>query len=217
MRTKPHRTLTPLALVVLSLLRERPMHPYEMQQTIRDHHTDEVIKLRAGSLYHTVERLHGLGLIRAVETARAGRRPERTVYTITESGRDEFATEIRQLLSLPEKEYPVFGAAMEMLDTVEPAEAAHLLSKRVVVLEGEIAAYDQVKALLTKQGLGRISLIEVDYGQAMRRAELAWCQQLVDEIQGGVLRWRVPDAEASTPENDAPDDSRRAVDQQEKT
>ena len=91
MRYKPHRTLTPLALVVLGLLRERPMHPYEMQQTIRDEHTDQVIKLRAGSLYHTVERLQTLELITAVETARAGRRPERTVYAITEEGRDEFS------------------------------------------------------------------------------------------------------------------------------
>ena len=218
MRTKPHRTLSPLALVVLSLLRERPMHPYEMHQTFRDHHTDEVIKLRAGSLYHTVERLHGLGLIRAVETARAGRRPERTVYAITDHGRDEFATEIRQLLSVPEKEYPLFGAAMELLDNVEPAEAAHLLEQRAVVLEGDIAAYDQVKAVLTKSGLDRISLIEVEYGQAMRRAELAWCQQLVDEINGGVLRWRVPSADPDpTPEPPAPDDRRRgAKSQQEK-
>src|SRR5262249_42839252 len=140
MRYKPHRTLTPLALVVLGLLRERPMHPYEMQQTIRDEHTDEVIKLRAGSLYHTVERLQTLELITAVETARAGRRPERTVYAITEEGRDEFSANLRQIISRPDREYPIFGAAMELLDSIEPAEAAELLERRLVALQAELAA-----------------------------------------------------------------------------
>ena len=48
--------MTPLALAVLRLLDTRTMHPYEMHQVVRDHGTDQVIKVRAGSLYHTVER-----------------------------------------------------------------------------------------------------------------------------------------------------------------
>ena len=86
MRARPHRTLTPLALAILRLLHERPMHPYEMHQLVRDRGTDFVIKVRAGSLYHAVERLAMLGLIAPVETGRDGRRPERTVYAITDAG-----------------------------------------------------------------------------------------------------------------------------------
>ena len=33
----------PLALAVLALLSERPMHPYEMAQTMRERHPEEVI------------------------------------------------------------------------------------------------------------------------------------------------------------------------------
>jgi DNA-binding PadR family transcriptional regulator len=198
MSTKPHRTLTPLALVVLGLLRERPMHPYEMQHTIREQHTDQVIKLRAGSLYHTVERLQTLDLIAAVETARAGRRPERTVYAITEAGRDEFTANLRQLLSRPEHEYPVFGAAVELLDSFEPDDAAGLLERRAVAIEGALAAADQVESLLIKQGIDRINLIELEYGQAMRRAELGWIHQLIDDIRSGTLRWQVPGADPET-------------------
>src|SRR5512142_2898145 len=98
MRTKPHRTLTPLALTVLRLLQERDMHPYEMQQVIRDRCIDHVVKVRAGSLYHTIERLHRSGLIQPMETGREGRRPERTVYAITEPGRDEYRTNLCDLI-----------------------------------------------------------------------------------------------------------------------
>jgi DNA-binding PadR family transcriptional regulator len=192
MPTKPSRSLTPLALVVLSLLRERPMHPYEMQQLIRDQHTDQVIKLRAGSLYHTVERLYALRLIEAVETARAGRRPERTVYAITEEGRDEFSGHLRLLLSRPVREYPVFAVAMELLDSVPPQEAVELLTRRGLALEAEIAAFDSLAAHLIEGGLPRIHLIEVEYAQTIRRAELHWSRKLIEEIRSGSLHWTVP-------------------------
>src|SRR5260370_3562287 len=106
-RAKPQRTLTPLALAVMRLLHERPMHPYEMHQIVRDRGTDFVIKVRAGSLYHAVERLHRLALIEPVETARHGRRPQRLVYAITDTGRDEFTTNLHDLLRLPASQFPV--------------------------------------------------------------------------------------------------------------
>ena len=48
--------------------------------------------MKAGSLYHTVERLQRNGLIEVVDTQRDGRRPERTVYGMTQAGLDEFAS-----------------------------------------------------------------------------------------------------------------------------
>ena len=50
-----------LALAVLGLLQERPMHPYEMAATLRERHKDSSIKVNSGSLYDTVEALtrHG--------------------------------------------------------------------------------------------------------------------------------------------------------------
>jgi DNA-binding PadR family transcriptional regulator len=189
MRTNPQRTLTPLALAVLDLLHERDLHPYEMQQLIRDRGTDLVIKVRAGSLYHTIERLHRLDLIEAVQTGRDGRRPERTVYAITDIGRDEFRTNLRGLITYPEYEFPVFGAAVEMLRALEPADAADLLGRRTVALEARLAANDQVIASLTKRGLARLHLIELEYAQALCLAELHWVRDLIDDIVGGALRW----------------------------
>jgi DNA-binding PadR family transcriptional regulator len=185
----PLTPLTPLALAVLELLVERAMHPYEMHQLIRDRHIDHVIKVRAGSLYHAVERLNRLGLIEPVETARAGRRPERTVYAITERGRDEFASRLRDLIQRPEHEYPVFGAVVEMLHTLGPAEAAALLERRTVAIEAVIAAHDQIIASLSKSGLERAMLLEVEYTQAMHRAELSWIRDLVEDIRTGALTW----------------------------
>src|SRR5258705_5498553 len=106
MRTKPHRTLTTLALAVLRLLRERPLHPYDLHKIIRERATDQVVKVRAGSLYHTVTRLHRLELVEPVEVGRAGNRPERTVYAITDTGRDEYDTNLKALVRWPDEDDP---------------------------------------------------------------------------------------------------------------
>lgn len=203
MWTRPRRTLTPLALAVLELLLRRDMHPYEMHQQIREHCTDHVIKLRAGSLYHTVERLHRGGLIEPMETARAGRRPERTVYAITDDGRDEFHTNLRDLVRYPQDEYPVFGAAIVMLHTLAPDQAAALLEQRSVALETAVAAGDQKLASLTKRGLDRLQIIELEYVQAMRRAELAWVRDLAEDIRSAALPWPAG-ADQTQPEHRRP-------------
>src|SRR6202166_1906836 len=106
MAQKPRPT-SPLAL---ALLFERPMHPYEMAATMKQRHKEDSIKLRYGSLYTVIDLLLDRDLIRARETAREGRRPERTVYALTESGYDALRDWMRDLLRDPAKEYPKFEA-----------------------------------------------------------------------------------------------------------
>src|SRR5579859_432845 len=133
MRMPSRLVRTPLALAVLNLLDERPMHPYEMQQTIRERGLDFVLKLRSGSLYHAVERLVDAGLIEPVDTRREGRRPERTVYAITELGRDEFLAWLRELLAEPTPDYPPFASALAFLPHLCPDEAVRLLTHRALL------------------------------------------------------------------------------------
>src|ERR671932_469430 len=94
---RPAPRLNTLALTALRLLHERPMHPYEMARIIQKRRIDVVLALKRGSLYHAVERLEREGLIEAAETSREGRRPERTVYRLTEAGRDEYEARLRAL------------------------------------------------------------------------------------------------------------------------
>src|SRR5262245_28208293 len=92
------------SLTVLCLLRTRAMHPYEMQRLIRDWHKDEFLDLKRGSLYHAIDRLRRDGLIEAVETRREGRRPERTVYRLTDGGEQAVQDWLRNMLARPARE-----------------------------------------------------------------------------------------------------------------
>jgi len=97
----PNNRSNPLALAVLSCLYERPMHPYEVAQTLRHRAKHESIKLNYGSLYNVVEGLEKRGFIRVTETVREGRRPERTIYEITETGSREFIDWLSALITTP--------------------------------------------------------------------------------------------------------------------
>jgi DNA-binding PadR family transcriptional regulator len=67
---KKTRLANPLALAVLALLFERPMHPYEMAATMKERHKEDSIKLRYGSLYTVIDMLLARGLLAAKEVSR---------------------------------------------------------------------------------------------------------------------------------------------------
>src|ERR1700722_5838170 len=127
-------------IAVLALLREAPMHPYEMQRLLRLRHKDEILALKRGSLYHAIGRLERDGLIAAKSTGRDGRRPERTIYAITATGRKEFSRVLRHIIATPRRESSEFMAAMSFLVHLTPADALPRLEERARHLENEIGA-----------------------------------------------------------------------------
>src|SRR5438132_13532181 len=113
--TEPTSEISTLALSVLELLDERPMHPYELASTMRLRHHDEFIRLNFGSLYHTVEVLERNGWILPTEREKEGRRPERTIYTLTDSGREVLVNVGSDILAEPRPEAPHFAADLMVL------------------------------------------------------------------------------------------------------
>src|SRR5216117_2654753 len=101
-----------LALAVLAYLSRAPMHPYELSRTLRDNGDARSIKFNHGSLYMVVQQLARAGFIDEVETSRDGQRPERTVYALTDAGRHELRDWLRELVEVPQHEYPHFVAAL---------------------------------------------------------------------------------------------------------
>jgi DNA-binding PadR family transcriptional regulator len=186
---------TPVALSVLNLLNERPMHPYEMRSMMRERRHDRAFRIRESSVYDTVARLADRGFIEPVEVNREGRRPERTVYAITEAGRDELLAWLWDLTSEPATEYPDFAAPLMFLYALGRDRAIAAMTQRAARLEAEISASDTFRRAYEEEvpGFPRIFAIEDEYAQAMRRAELAWVRATVAGLRDGTFPW--PDIE----------------------
>jgi len=194
---------TPVALSVLNLLHERPMHPYEMRSLMRERGHDRAFTIRESSVYDTVARLADRGFIEPVEVSREGRRPERTVYAITEAGRDELLVWLRDLTGEPAADYPAFAAPLMFIYALGRDGAIGALRERAARLEAEISSSDAFRRAFLAEipAFPRIFGIEEEYVQAMRKAELAWVRATVAELRDGSLPWPTIDdlpEEAST-------------------
>ena len=182
---------TPVALSVLNLLNERPMHPYEMRTRMRERGHDRVFKIRESSVYDIVTRLAERGFIEPVDVNREGRRPERTVYAITEAGRDELLVWMWELASEPPSEAPAFAAPLMFIYSLGRDRTLAAFQQRAARLEADISSSDAYRRAFVADmpGFVRIFGIEEEYTQAMRRAELAWLRSTLAELRDGTFPW----------------------------
>ncbi|MET8153861.1 PadR family transcriptional regulator [Actinoplanes sp. NPDC049668] len=175
-----------LAMMLLALLAEAPMHPYRMQQMIKERGQDQLVNVaQRNSVYQALDRLVRDGLARPGGTAREPGRPERTVYEITPAGRATLRRWLTDMLPTPAREFPEFPAALAFLPILDPAEVRALLERRIAALREKVALI-QGQA---PPGLPRLFLIEDEYRAAMLGAELAWLGALVDDLASGRLSW----------------------------
>jgi DNA-binding PadR family transcriptional regulator len=176
-----------LALAVLALLAESPMHPYRMQQLIRERGKDRVVNVgQRASLYKVIERLMGGGLVAVRGTSRDQRYPERTVYELTDSGRDVLLDWMREALAVPERSFPEFPAVLSFMPLLSPEEVARELEARADRLRRDVV---QLEAELAAAPVARLFLVEDEYRLAQRRDELAWVTDLVHDLRTGALTW----------------------------
>jgi DNA-binding PadR family transcriptional regulator len=180
---------SPLALTVLGLLENGPLHPYRMQQLIKQWGKDQVVNVgQRATLYKTINRLTEAGLIKVHETTRDHRYPERTTYQLTEAGRAASRQWIAEMLSTPRYEFPEFPAALSFLPMISPRAARSLLATRRDLLVQRLADRD---ALLAKVGveLPRVTMLETEYQRAVTEAEIHWLDRVLAGLDDGSITW----------------------------
>lgn len=191
MPARPEVNASPLALTVLCMLAGEPLHPYAIQSRMKAWGKDQVVNVsQRASLYKTIERLRAAGLIAVRQTERDQRFPERTVYELTDEGRQKGEEWLTAMLSTTRNEYPEFPAALSFLAGLDPEAALAALERRATALRGQVAGLDA--ELASEQGPPRLFLIEVEYMRAVTAAELAWVSGVIEELRSGGLTWSRP-------------------------
>lgn len=179
---------SPLGLAVLSLLHAAPLHPYGMQRLLKQWGKDHVINVgQRANLYKTIRRLDQAGLIAVRQTERDQQYPERTVYELTDAGRQATVEWLTEMLARPRNEFPQFPAALSFIMMLSPAEAATVLDSRAIALRAELASIEA--DLIDTASLPRIVLMDDEYRRAMVTAELTWIDGVVADLRGGALNW----------------------------
>ena len=164
-----------LGSVLLGVLADGPAHGYDLKRA-HDARFPAARALAYGQVYSTLSRLQRDGLVEEVETRRdAG--PDRTVYALTPSGRDE----LRRWLE--ETEQPGPYAADELVR--KTITALHLGADSVGFLRRQRAVHLATMRELTRRRAAAAepgTRIALDHTLAHLDADLRWLEETRERI-----------------------------------
>ena len=125
---------------------------------------------------------------------REGRRPERTVYRITDDGRTELEDWMAQLLGRAAKEFPQFEAGLALMGVLPPERVVGLLQERVAELQTRLSELDAIVEAASHNGVPRVFLVEMEYERGLVDADCAFTEHLAASIESesldGVSFWK---------------------------
>lgn len=195
--TDAARSLTPLGVVVLGLLRESDMHPYQMLRLLRQRRYDRIVGGSRGTLYHTVSRLERCGLVAEVGVDRDGNRPERTTYTVTDAGRAAADDWVRDRLPRIDGILE-FRVALGEAHDLPRGEVAELLARRRAALAADHDGLDASLAGAQERGVPLQFIVELDRERHIVGADLAWLDGLLARLADPDIPWGVHEVPAAT-------------------
>lgn len=175
-----------VGLTVLAMLTLGPRHTYEMQRFVIKTRKDYLTGLPR-SMYHAVDRLERDGLIAVDHVDRAEGRPERTLYRLTDAGRDALGDRLSRLLATPDRDATVLVAALSLAAALPQARVEAALRDRVAALRDARAAL--MGDLDEARGVERILLVEAEFEVARLGSEHDWVVEMLAELGDGRLRW----------------------------
>lgn len=169
-------------LYILGALAELgPMHGHQIRREAQTNRTELWTDVKVGSLYAALARMADEGIIEAVRTEQTGNLPARTVYAITDTGRQELAVlrgdALRQVRLRPD---PVdlalqYSAALG----VEALVAAFTNRRAALVAELESWRHLRAEAAPHMRGTEPLSF---DHLTMRLEAEIAWHDHVIAEL-----------------------------------
>ncbi|RIX60361.1 PadR family transcriptional regulator [Paenibacillus nanensis] len=170
-------------LIILALLRDRPMHGYEIQQTIQMSRMDEWANLLSGSIYYALNKMEQDGLVRTEAEERTGARL-RKIYAITEKGEELFHQLVRESLTLPPHSVKSdFGLGLNWIEAIPREEALELLRQNLSQAEMTLDNWRRGKEIKGQYGLSPFVLASFDNAIAILEQDISYLNRLIHLLQ----------------------------------
>jgi DNA-binding PadR family transcriptional regulator len=172
-------------LVILGLLRERPLYGYEIKQIIEEHMGDWT-SIAFGSIYFALDKLAKEGFIEKVATEQQGNRPSRSIYQIQPAGREEFLRLLREVWQKVERLYFDLDLGIFFLQSLPIEEIKGYLHKRLIYLETTLQHIQEHRdEQLAQPQVPALARLIFDHSLVHTQAELSWTRELLNKLDSG--------------------------------
>ncbi len=165
-----------LELAILGLLKERPMHGYELKKRL-SYMLGHFWTVSYGSLYPALKRLEKSGSIERAYLVKEKTR-NRNVYRITASGESEFMRRLADdAVAASVVDTESFDLRMAFFQYLDPETRLSLLEKRREVLEAQVAQFKAYRSGHKDEDRYRTGLLRHKVDQA--RSDMRWLERLM--------------------------------------
>lgn len=182
---------TPVRLFILDALARGDAHGHALRLLAQEEYTDLWTDIQVGGFYAALGRMAEEGLVRAVRTEAAGRYPERTVYAVTETGRQALGRERDAMLRKVVFRADPFDLAFSRAGDLSLPELRAVLEERrehFASRHREIS--DELVAV--EHRLTRAEGHVVRHLLARLTTEIGWLDQLLDDLPAVVTGFHEP-------------------------
>jgi DNA-binding PadR family transcriptional regulator len=171
-------------LYVLGILsRQGAMHGHQILRAAELDRAEFWGAVQVGSLYAALHRMEEEGSVRAVRTERAGRYPARTVYELTDAGRQELAGLREAGLEWTSVRPDPFDLALSFADDLSEDALRGVIESRLAALAGTTAELDERRAAAAPF-LAPVDEAVMDHIRERLTAEQRWHASLLGRLDG---------------------------------
>jgi len=189
-------------IIVLGLLRRGEQYGYQINRALQGDTFREWVSVPEAALYSELMRLAEEGLVESVGQDVAQGRPARSVYRITDAGREELSRLLREAWRDIDRAGTLQEVAAYFADALPRREVIEALEERVRVLEAE---GQRLRGLLSGQpdeGGSRVTVGTIYEHRLLRiRGDLSWTRRMLARVR----------ADAHVPQEAGPRPARRAT------
>lgn len=175
-----------IPLYILGLLqRFGPQHGYQIKKTIAEQLSD-FTQIKLPTIYYHLEKMEADGLLSA-SREKPGSRPEKTIYTITDKGKESFGEMLEGLLDFEYRPTFPSDGVFYFSDALQAADVAEHLKNYIEKLRGIIDSIQKHK----KETLQFVpeetkTMVQIIFSHHLRhyQAELDWAVESLRSLKG---------------------------------
>ncbi|MEO7588102.1 MAG: PadR family transcriptional regulator [Arachnia sp.] len=174
--------MRPMRLFLLGALAEGgPQHGYQIRQDALRDRVDMWTSITPGSLYSALHRMVDDGLIAVDRTETPAASPQRTIYRITSSGRDELIAQRDEALARVVVATDPLDLALRFVSDLSVEELTGSIRSRHAELVERLALHEEAYSS-SQQHLTGWEPITFRHVLQRLRAEVDWHDQLLAEL-----------------------------------
>jgi DNA-binding PadR family transcriptional regulator len=169
-------------LAVLSLLAERPMHGYQIEQTIESRGMREWTEIGFSSIYYILGKLRTRGCVKSRMKPAEGKGPSRQIFSLTPKGHNLFHQAALNALANPTRTFSSFPIGLAAVTMFGKKEVLSSLRDYQTMLKNKHGELLMKRASYGPNLSWNVSAM-FDLDLAQLKCELGWLDKFISVVE----------------------------------